>query len=301
MDRRTFLQSSGVAALAASGVVAQTRRAAAKNLANERITVMVAGVGGRGGSLLQTFAGMDDVDVKYVCDIDERILGARTEDLLKNNERSGQEAAGEDQGFSPRTRRQGGRTPSCWARPTIGTPFRRSWPAWPARTCTSKSPTATTLSKAARWWPPPRSTAASCSWARKPQRPALAQGDGVHPHRPARPRACCAKAWESSKQGSHRQAARRRAAGRRGLRHVAGPAPKRPFNPVRFHGNWRWFFDYGTGDLGNDGVHRLDVRAVGARNGDRRERRKAAGQSACACRASAASTTSTTRRSGPIR
>ncbi len=38
-----------------------------------------------------------------------------------------------------------------------------------------------------------------------------------------------------------------------------GPAPKRPFNPNRFHGSWRWFFDYGTGDLGNDGVHRLDM------------------------------------------
>jgi predicted dehydrogenase len=45
-----------------------------------------------------------------------------------------------------------------------------------------------------------------------------------------------------------------------------GPAPKRPFNPARFHGSWRWFFDYGTGDLGNDGVHRLDYarRALGA-------------------------------------
>lgn len=37
-----------------------------------------------------------------------------------------------------------------------------------------------------------------------------------------------------------------------------GPAPLRAFNPCRFHGNWRWFFDYGSGDLGNDGVHRLD-------------------------------------------
>jgi len=37
-----------------------------------------------------------------------------------------------------------------------------------------------------------------------------------------------------------------------------GPAPKKPFNPRRFHGHWRWFFDYGSGDLGNDGVHRLD-------------------------------------------
>jgi predicted dehydrogenase len=38
-----------------------------------------------------------------------------------------------------------------------------------------------------------------------------------------------------------------------------GPAPKRPFNVNRFHGRWRWFYDFGTGDLGNDGVHRLDM------------------------------------------
>jgi hypothetical protein len=37
-----------------------------------------------------------------------------------------------------------------------------------------------------------------------------------------------------------------------------GPAPLRKFNRFRFHGNWRWFFDYGCGDLGNDGVHRMD-------------------------------------------
>lgn len=38
-----------------------------------------------------------------------------------------------------------------------------------------------------------------------------------------------------------------------------GPAPKRPFNPNRFHYNWHWFWDYGTGDLGNDGIHHVDV------------------------------------------
>ncbi len=37
-----------------------------------------------------------------------------------------------------------------------------------------------------------------------------------------------------------------------------GPAPERPFNQNRFHSSWRWFFDYGEGDLGNDGVHRID-------------------------------------------
>ena len=38
-----------------------------------------------------------------------------------------------------------------------------------------------------------------------------------------------------------------------------GPAPKRPFNPNRFHGNWNWYRDYGNGDLGGDGVHDLDM------------------------------------------
>jgi len=38
-----------------------------------------------------------------------------------------------------------------------------------------------------------------------------------------------------------------------------GPAPKRPFNPNRFHYNWRFFWDYGNSEIGNQGVHVLDV------------------------------------------
>jgi predicted dehydrogenase len=38
-----------------------------------------------------------------------------------------------------------------------------------------------------------------------------------------------------------------------------GPAPKRPFNENRFHYKWRFFWDYGNTELGNQGVHGLDV------------------------------------------
>ncbi len=38
-----------------------------------------------------------------------------------------------------------------------------------------------------------------------------------------------------------------------------GPAPLRPFNRNRFHYNWRFFWDYGNSELGNQGVHMLDV------------------------------------------
>jgi predicted dehydrogenase len=38
-----------------------------------------------------------------------------------------------------------------------------------------------------------------------------------------------------------------------------GPAPMRPFNPNRFHYNWHWFWDTGNGDIGNQGVHEMDI------------------------------------------
>ncbi len=38
-----------------------------------------------------------------------------------------------------------------------------------------------------------------------------------------------------------------------------GPAERRPFNPNYVHYNWHWFWNYGNGDIGNQGVHQLDV------------------------------------------
>jgi len=38
-----------------------------------------------------------------------------------------------------------------------------------------------------------------------------------------------------------------------------GPASERPFNANRFHYNWHWFWEYGTGELGNWGTHMLDI------------------------------------------
>jgi len=37
-----------------------------------------------------------------------------------------------------------------------------------------------------------------------------------------------------------------------------GPAPLRPYTRNRWHYKWHWFWDYGTGDMGNDGIHQVD-------------------------------------------
>jgi predicted dehydrogenase len=38
-----------------------------------------------------------------------------------------------------------------------------------------------------------------------------------------------------------------------------GPAPLKPFTKNRFHYNWHWLWDTGNGDLGNQGIHEVDL------------------------------------------
>ncbi len=38
-----------------------------------------------------------------------------------------------------------------------------------------------------------------------------------------------------------------------------GPAPMKPFTRNRFHYNWHWIWDTGNGDIGNQGIHEMDV------------------------------------------
>ena len=37
-----------------------------------------------------------------------------------------------------------------------------------------------------------------------------------------------------------------------------GPAEMVPFQPNRFHSDWHWWYNFGTGDIGNDGAHEID-------------------------------------------
>jgi predicted dehydrogenase len=37
-----------------------------------------------------------------------------------------------------------------------------------------------------------------------------------------------------------------------------GPAEMVPFQPNRFHSDWHWWYNFGTGDVGNDGAHEID-------------------------------------------
>jgi len=66
------------------------------------------------------------------------------------------------------------------------------------------------------------------------------------------------KAWETARNGAVHLAADSEPPAELDYNIWQGPAPERPYNRSIVGGAWRWLFDYGTGDLGNDGVHRID-------------------------------------------
>jgi len=75
MNRRVFLQSAAAAGLSLRAVSGATRSP------NDRISICVMGLRGRGRSLLDTFVSLSDVDVTYLCDIDAGVLDSRAEQL----------------------------------------------------------------------------------------------------------------------------------------------------------------------------------------------------------------------------
>ena len=38
-----------------------------------------------------------------------------------------------------------------------------------------------------------------------------------------------------------------------------GPAPKKPLMRKQLHYEWHWFWDTGNGEMGNNGIHVIDV------------------------------------------
>ncbi|MEQ8785511.1 MAG: Gfo/Idh/MocA family oxidoreductase [Pirellulaceae bacterium] len=250
MKRREFLAGSA----AALATVAMTAKSEAKLLANDKITVCVCGVRGRGGGLLNTFASQGDIDVKYICDLDLGVLGSR---VAQVKDRTGKTP----QPIKDYRRALDDKEVDAIV---LGTPDH--WHALPTiHACQAGKDVYVEKPDGHNILEGRTMVAAAKKYGRVVQLGTQARS-GAHQKSAMKYIASgklgkvrFAKAWESSKQGDIGHPPDGEPPAGFDYDTWLGPAPKRPFNPRRFHGSWRWFFDYGTGDLGNDGVHRLDV------------------------------------------
>ena len=254
MDRRHFLQRTGQGAVAASGVALMARSAAAgKAPASERIQVGCVGVGGRAASLLRMFAAQKDVDLVAVADIDSRRIPAAQETVKQIN------------GKKPEAHSDFRRLVDNQAIDVlvVGTPDH--WHAIPTiMACQAGKDVYVEKPDGHNMLEGQRMVAAMRKHKRIVQMGTQARS-GEHflaaidyIRTGALGKVLVAKAWESARQGAIGHPPDSAPPDGVNYDMWLGPAPKKPFNPRRFHGHWRWFFDYGSGDLGNDGVHRLD-------------------------------------------
>jgi predicted dehydrogenase len=257
VNRRTFLKSS-LGSLAGLSALSYGRAADAPNgkvvLALIGIGSTVPGsVGGRGRQLLRPFGSFKDVDIAYLCDIDEnfyslgqKILAdqGRREARVEKDLRRVLQAKDVDAVVVA--------TPDHWhALATI-------WACQAGKHVYVEKPASHNLVEGRRMVEAARKygrvvqlgtqSRSSASLARA----AELVRSGKLGKTPS------ARAWIGGSRPSIGK--EKDAAVPPGVDYDLwlGPAPERSFNPNRFHYRWHWNWDYGTGELGNNGIHALD-------------------------------------------
>ncbi len=245
MQRRYFLGS----AISAGAAL----RSSALASANDTVRVACVGVHGRGRSHIDAYGQMPNVEVAAVCDIDESVLNARVNEIEKAK---GKRPAA----FTDLRRLLEDRSIDAIS---IATPnhhhtLQTIWGCQAGKDVYVEKPCSHTMFEARQI------VAAAQKYNRMVQhgtqqrsaigREAVKQMQGGLIGDVYMARGLCYK--------------RRDTIGRKPIEPVPpgvhydlwlGPAPQHDFTANRFHYNWHWFWDYGNGDLGNQGVHQVDM------------------------------------------
>jgi predicted dehydrogenase len=247
-NRRQFLGASTAATLSAA-----TALGAAKQ-PNERIQVAVMGVRSRGRDHIRSFSAFEDVEIAYICEVDDTLVPA----ALK--------AVNARQKNAPRVERDIRRvlqdknlTAVSIAAPDHWHALATIWALEAGKHVYVEKPISHNLFEGRRM----------VEMARKQNR--VVQ---VGTQRRSAPHVQAAREFiRGGKLGKVPFARACIAGNRPNIGHVKdgtapktvdynlwlGPAPERAFNDNRFHYKWHWFWDYGTGEIGNNGIHGLDV------------------------------------------
>jgi predicted dehydrogenase len=258
LSRREFLEQSMFAAAAAAAAGSATTAFAeeqpASTSANERLSVAVIGVKGRGTSHLGAFAGRGDTEVTYICDADEKIGQGRCEEVASRQDRRPTFVRDMREIFNdPNVDIVTTATPNHWHALTS------IWAIQAGKDVYVEKPVSHNVSEGRRIVEAARKHGKICqtgtqSRSNPGMREAMAflHAGGIGNVTLAR--GLCYKG--------------RGSIGPRGEYQVqtevdynlwSGPAPILPLTRPNLHYDWHWIWAYGNGDLGNQGIHQMDL------------------------------------------
>lgn len=259
-DRRSFLQHSVLAsatAMSLSGtrsLYAQDAKPTGGKSPNDRLHAAVVGVNGRGGSHISSIGNRSDVVISHICDIDEQVGAAKSAQI------------GKRQGTVPEFVRDIRKlledksidivtiaTPNHWH--SLGA----LWAVQAGKDVYVEKPVSHNVSEGRRVVQAARKhgrivqTGTQCR-SNPGMREAMKfiHENGIGEVKIAR--GLCYK--------------RRNSIGPKGQYPIPpqvdynlwlGPAPEKPLTRPKFHYDWHWQWDYGNGDLGNQGIHQMDL------------------------------------------
>lgn len=245
-DRRQFLQ--GAAAVAGAALA---NSAAAKE---EPIVVGLIGCGGQGKSVAGSMAAIPGFDVRYVCDPDQERLAEAARQIERITRRSVQ-AVGDlrkvldDKAVGAVVIA----TPDHWHAPAALLAIDAGKHVYVEKPCSHNVREGRLLVDAARRGKrivqvgtQSRSTPHVQEAIRRVRGGAIGE-------------VLVAKAWNSQLRGDIGRMGPSEPPAHLDYEMWLGPAPYVPFQANRLHYCWHWWYAFGTGDMGNDGVHELDV------------------------------------------
>lgn len=252
-NRRDFLTQAGLGVagtVALSGPLAAARAAGA----NGRIQLGVIGAGGRGSGVARQFAGEKDCEVTWVCDPDEsraKKLAAGLRGVRGNRSpkttadlRHVLDAANVDAVLVA--------TPDHWHAPAAILACEAGKHVYVEKPCSHNLREGRLLVEAAR-----RRKRVVQHGTQSRSTQLIADGmqmlrEGIIGD------VLVAKAWNVQRRANIGRRKPGKPPSGVDYDQWVGPAAWLPFQSNRFHYTWHWWHNFGTGDMGNDGVHELD-------------------------------------------
>lgn len=248
-DRRTFLKGAGSGALACA-IAANTARAADP----QRVVLGIIGTGGMGTHHLRTLAGRNDVEIAYVCDVDAHHLAAAARHVASATNSSPQAVADLRRVLDdPRVDAVLIATPDHWHAPAAILALDAGKHVYVEKPCCHNIREGRLMADAVQ-----RSgrvlqvgTQSRSTDVVREAIQRVAEGEIGE--------LLVAKAWNSQRRGSIGKSQPTDPPPHLDFDAWLGPAPQVPYQPNLLHSVWRWWHAFGCGDIGNDGIHDLDV------------------------------------------